>query len=60
MRRKGKPSLEYERDDAGPIKYGAVHRNFHDHIVPPDVINDKWKGVHKRKEEKGVGDPSVE
>lgn len=28
--------------------------------MKPDVIDDKWEGVHERKEEEGIGGPSVE
>ena len=57
---KGKPSLENQRNNASPVKYSAVHRHFHDHIMEPDVKDDEWESVHERKEEEGIGDPSVE
>lgn len=60
MRCKGKPSLEDQRNDAGPVEYGAVHRHFHYHIMPVDMVDDEWKGVHQCQNEKGIGSPSVE
>lgn len=59
MGRKGKPSLQNDGYDAGPVKYQA-HFKLHDHIVKPDVKDNKGKRMHKREEEKGVGYPSVE
>lgn len=57
---KGKPGLENQRNDASPVKYSAAHRHLHDHIMEPDVVDDEWKGMHERKEEEGIGGPSVE
>lgn len=28
--------------------------------MEPDVIDDEWEGVHERKDEEGIGYPSVE
>jgi hypothetical protein len=59
VRSKGKPRLEHKRNDTSPVKYQA-HRDLHLHIMEPDVIDDEWEGVHKRKKEEGIGGPSVE
>ena len=59
-RRKGKPGLRNEGNDSSPVKENITFRNLFHHVMKPDVVHNEWERVHERKEEKGIGDPSVE
>lgn len=58
MRCKSKPGLEDEGDNACPVEEEA-HLHFHHHVMKSYMVDDKRKGVHQCKNEKGIGDPSV-
>lgn len=48
MRGKSQPSLEDERNDAGPVEQSAHLRHLHNHVVEADVIDNEREGVEKR------------
>lgn len=53
MRRKGKPRLENERNDAGPVEY-EIRSKMGLHVMRPNVEHDKWECVQERKDEEGI------
>ena len=58
MRCESKPGLEDKCNNACPVEEEA-HLYLHHHVVKSDMVDDERKGVHERKNKKGVGDPSV-
>lgn len=56
---KGKPGLEDEGHDACPVK-DKTHLKLHYHVAKSDVIDNEGKCMHKGKDEKRIGYPSVE
>jgi hypothetical protein len=59
MRRKGKPGLKDQGDDASPIEQKA-HLEMHLHIMKSDMIDNKRECVQESQYKKGVSDPSME
>ena len=59
MGREGEPRLENKCDDAGPVEY-KIRGEVFLHVMPPNVVHNEWECVQERKDEKGIGYPSVE
>jgi len=59
MRKKGKPSLEYKRNDSGPVEKQIVGKMLL-HIIPVDVVYDERESMQQRKQEEGICNPPVE
>lgn len=59
MRRKGKPGLENQGNDAGPVE-DKIRSEMVLHVMPPNVVHNKWKCMQERKDKEGIGNPSVE
>jgi hypothetical protein len=59
MRHKGEPRLTDDGDYARPIEEQALGEMAL-HIIPVNMIYNKWECVHQSKNEKGIGNPSVE
>ena len=59
MRKKGKPSLKYKRNDSRPGEKQVVGKVLL-HIIPVDVVYDERESVQQRKQEEGICNPPVE
>jgi len=59
VRSKGKPRLENESDNTGPVENETRFKSGF-HIMPTDVVYDERERMEKRKDEEGVRAPAVE